>query len=241
MRLDGAADALVLPDGGLGSDPGAALLPLCDWPALVSRDLPDTAVAALAGSPADPAALGDAARFASRGAFPVLRSGSLVVMPTTDWTRGLIRSVSCELTDPVTFALLSGEGAARFPELPGWAAGDWARRAHTEHAARRERGGGKGLGRAIAGARAGLFLETVEAGEPAAGTHLRSHAAGALAHRPRSGVCWKRPARPTRGSPRRGAQLPNGLVSVSTSALASGSSTRPRPSPAPPSPSPGVA
>ena len=225
VRLDGAADELVLPDGGLASDPDAALLPLCDWPALVSRDLPDTAVAALAGSPADPAVLGDAARFATQGALPVLRSGSLAVMPTTDWTRGLIRAVSSALTDPVTFALLSGESAARFPELTGWAAGDWARRANTEHLARRAPGGGKGLGRAIAGARAGLFLESVEAGEPRLALTCEA-TLRALSHTGVDRSLLDEAREAYARFAERGEQPPARLVSAFTSAVAGGVTSR---------------
>ncbi len=91
-------------------------------------------------------------------------------MPSVLWERALMRGVSCPPTDPVTFALLSGDRVARFPELPGWAAGDWARRACAEHAALREKRGrvreGKALGRALAAARAALFLESIEAGSP---------------------------------------------------------------------------
>lgn len=182
VQLDGAKDPLVLPKGGLGAHPGrdpadaalvgevSELLPLCDWPALVAPEVPDGAVAPLAADAGDPAVLGAAARLGMSGAYPVMRCGALIVMPSAGWTRALLRAPSSPLTDPVTFALLSGETVARFPELRGWAARDWAARAVAEHRARREQqlasGGGVALGHAITEARATLFLESTEAGQP---------------------------------------------------------------------------
>jgi hypothetical protein len=76
------------------------------------------------------------------------------------------------VTDPVTTALLSDATVARFPELNGWSARDSALRAVAEHGAwlalrstqaESER---KVLGRLFTAARAALFLESVDAGEP---------------------------------------------------------------------------
>ncbi len=182
VQLDGADDRLLLAKGGLGSHPDSdpadaaaagpapSLLPLCDWREVVAPDVPDAAVARVASDPDDPAAVGALARLAIRGAFPALRHGALIVMPSVLWSRGALRAVSCPTTDPVTFALLAGKSVAGFPELRGWAAGDWARRGCAEHAARRRQRsgehGGVVLGRAITAARAALFSDSVEAGNP---------------------------------------------------------------------------
>jgi hypothetical protein len=93
--------------------------------------------------------------------------------------------VQCAATDPVSFALAGARSQARFPRLAGWSARDWARRAVAEHRVwlsapdARLNGhtwiapppppGGSGhatRNRLLSAARAGLFLESVERGEP---------------------------------------------------------------------------
>jgi hypothetical protein len=81
-----------------------------------------------------------------------------------------MRTVHCQPTDPVSFALIAGAQFARFPNVPGWSIADTARRAVAEHAAwlavdARERSGTV-LGRLAIAARAGLLQESVGEAEP---------------------------------------------------------------------------
>ena len=111
-------------------------LPLVDWR---SRAIPgriDEEFTLRQGDPGDPVALADACRASQGPAFPALRAAGLLVLPTTEiWRRGRLRGVECEVSDPVSFALLAGDEQAVFPSLPGWSAEDGARRAVAEHRA----------------------------------------------------------------------------------------------------------
>ena len=111
-------------------------LPLADWR---SRAIPgrlDDEFTLWRGDPGDPGALAAACEASKGPAFPALRAGALLVLPTTEiWHRGRLRGVECEVSDPVSFALLAGDGHAVFPSLPGWSAEDGARRAVAEHRA----------------------------------------------------------------------------------------------------------
>ena len=79
-----------------------------------------------------------------------------------------MRAVQCELTDPVSFALLAGGDVARFPNVGGWSAQDAARRAVAEQraavAAATEPA--RELAALLTLARAALFLESLRDGEP---------------------------------------------------------------------------
>jgi hypothetical protein len=70
----------------------------------------------------------------------------------------------------VSFALVAGERRASFPEVPGWCARDWARRALAEHrallAALPLDEDSTALASPLNAARAALFHDSVEAGEP---------------------------------------------------------------------------
>jgi hypothetical protein len=151
---------------------GPELLPLADWRALVLSWVGDEAFAPLPADPGDPEFLGAAAHTGRTGAYPALRSDTLLVLPTADPPpgRGRLRAVQCAVTDPVSFALVAGERRASFPEVPGWCARDWARRALAEHrawlAALPVDEEGTALATPLNAARAALFHESVEAGEP---------------------------------------------------------------------------
>jgi hypothetical protein len=155
-----------------GAGPAPAPVPLCDWPARVLPARPDAQLSVARGAPGDPAAVRRAARAWSPGRHPGLRAGDLLALPKLAWIDGRLRSASCPAFDPVTFALLDGEPAARFPELPGLSAADCARRAVAEHSlelgnpAAYPEEDGEGVARLLASARAALFLDSCEAGDP---------------------------------------------------------------------------
>jgi hypothetical protein len=158
------------------------LLPLADWRARAWPLYPDDAFARVPLDPGSPASVAAAAAAAGDyGPYAVLRVGGLIVLPGP----AVLRAVQCEATDPVTFALLDGRRAARFPNVPGWSARDSARRAVEEHRAwlgarydgrlpavshwmkaqrRTTVPSVQTLGRLLSAARAALFLESVEEG-----------------------------------------------------------------------------
>ena len=161
----------------LGGD--ATPTPLADWRAVVLPSIPEETLALVDGDPADPAVLA-ANHKGLTGPFPTLRWEDLLVLPAPR-AFGPLRAVQCRLTDPVSFALLDGSSVAAFPNVPGWSARDWGRRAVAEHGAwladrrewaeltirewpdpeaRRAAPAVRALGRLFTAARAGLFLET---------------------------------------------------------------------------------
>ena len=159
-------------DVALDGEAGGAFLPLADWRALVWSWLPDERLLPDPGDPRDPGAIARSAQRFRPGCQPVLRHDDLVILPVADieggW--GRLRAVQCELTDPVSFALVDGRGRASFPEVAGWSARDWARRAVAEHRAwldiRADPADPPPLARPINAARAALFLSSVEEGSP---------------------------------------------------------------------------
>ncbi len=163
----------------------AGLLPLVDWRALANPTLPDEAFRVVAGDPGCARDLGRAARARSGGPYPALRADGLLILPALGvWGRSYLRAVQCQPTDPVSLALADGLDVARFYDVPGWCARDWARRAVSEH--RAEVSGRPGpwsrrpdwpevaaapprlraLAKLLTAARAGLFLDSIEAGDP---------------------------------------------------------------------------
>ena len=168
--------------------------PLLDWTALalprLDPDLTDVVEErlALAGDdPTNPAALMAAAARREIDRVPALRHGPLLIQPTPDvWGYGRLRLVQCRASDPVSAALLDCSAHAVFPELQGWSARDWARRAVAEHRAwlvatanqrpgpHRWMGprptsvstGPATLGLLLSAARSALLLESIEAGTP---------------------------------------------------------------------------
>jgi hypothetical protein len=151
--------------------PGAsspALLPLCDWRALVWDRRPDRALALLPADPGDPAVIAAAAASQADGPYPALRSGEVLVLPALPRWRSRMRAIQCAATDPVSLALVDGRGTARFPNAGGWSAPDVARRAVAEHRAWVEAepaADGDVLGRLITAARAALFEESLGPGQ----------------------------------------------------------------------------
>jgi len=166
------------PDLALAAPGYASLLPLVDWRARALPEPPDEAFTLLEGDASDPAVLASAAALEGVGRpCPVLRAPHLLIMPTLDLSsrplvRAVLRAVQCRATDPVSFALAESCRSAEFPNLPGWSARDSALRAVAEHRAWLEVDlphlgyGPEALGLTFTAARAALFLETLEAGDP---------------------------------------------------------------------------
>ena len=155
----------LLPDG---SDPEP--LPFCNWWALAVPSPPEQAFALVPGDASDRRAL-------ARGAGqqgPVhacFRAGPLLLMPAggDPWWFASARGVQFALGDPVSFALANGRRVASFPEVRGWSARDWAHRAVAERRAWLDadvRSPAHALARLLTVARAALFLESIEEGEP---------------------------------------------------------------------------
>ena len=106
---------------------GDVVSPLADWRAVVWPSLPDEAFAYLDGDPSDARVLAEATARVGEP-YPLLRHADLLLLPTGRG-RSDLRAVQCRLTDPVTFALLDDVSDAEFPNVAGWSARDWARRA----------------------------------------------------------------------------------------------------------------
>jgi hypothetical protein len=162
----------------------ARLLPLADWRARAWPLLPDDALAPVDLDPGDPGQVGRASAAAGDyGPYAALRADGLLVLPGP----GIFRAVQCEPTDPVSFALVEGRPAARYPDVAGRSAADCARRAVEEHRgwlgaqarpgraalplwmeaqARTTAPELPTLGRLLTAAQAALFLESVEEGDP---------------------------------------------------------------------------
>ncbi len=178
------ADLALPPDAGERFRrlfPGGALphqLPLVDWRALVVPPLPDETFALLPEDGSELGAISRAAREMRAGQHPALRTDGLLLFPAGMLDR--LRTVQCGATDPVSFALAEGRSVASFPNLRGWSAQDWARRAVAEHRAWLESRGSplpdttssnresvlEQLARLLTATRAALFLQTLADGEP---------------------------------------------------------------------------
>ena len=147
-------------------------VPLVDWRALAWSWPLEEVLIPTADDPRELSSLAEAARAAVPGLQPALRHAHLLVLAVADVEGGAgrLRAVQCAQTDPVSSALLDGRDAARFPELAGWSARDWARRAVAEHRAWLDAVppdlDPPPLARPIAAARAALFQASVEDGEP---------------------------------------------------------------------------
>ncbi len=174
-----------------GADLGAGegRLPLADWRAVVVPSLPDESLVPLEDDGAGPESLIATAARAPTGVQPAMQEGELLLLPVADpWRRGLLRGVHAAFSDPVSFALLAGSETARFPDLSGWSARDWAARAVAEHAAWLRRGGShlgaptlrewidgagentppqtRALAKLLTALRAGIFWGSLEQGSP---------------------------------------------------------------------------
>ena len=148
------------------------LLPLVDWRALARPELPDETLVPVSFEPASPERLAKAVVVGNLGAYPALQADGLLLLASKRFPRTALRAIQCSVTDPVSFGLLAGERVASFPEVRGWSARDWGRRAVAEHRAwlaRRPEGReppGKALAMLITAARAALFLESLDHGTP---------------------------------------------------------------------------
>jgi hypothetical protein len=193
VRLRGrGGDAPALSAAGVSLEPplrADALIPLADWRAVAVPSLPDEALAVIAGTPGDPGLFAAAAAAAPAGVQPALQAGELLLLPIVElWRQGFLRCLQAPFSDPVSLALLSGSETARFPSVSGWSAQDWARRAVAEHAAWLRRGESEigepterewidgaaegerqttlSLAKLLTAARAALFLQSLDQGEP---------------------------------------------------------------------------
>ena len=161
------------------------LLPLADWRACAIPALLDEAFAVVPGDPGEPARLAQLAGAKETGVFAVLRAGEVLVAPNTAvGERGRLRGVQCATSDPVSHALAAGATKASFPDVAGWSASDWARRAVAEQRAHLELGRDGRLAELppwvdvppnyalaelsalLSAARAAHFAESLEAGQP---------------------------------------------------------------------------
>ena len=161
------------------------LLPLADWRARAVPSMPDEAMMLIQANAVHPAFLAATAHADSGDAIPAFRYNSMLVMPTTNRERGMLRAVQCQPTDPVSMALADGRTIARFPELAGWSALHCARRAVAEHRGWFAASGVvypphgwvgiqsgcseptmRTMGLLFTAARAALFLESIEEGHP---------------------------------------------------------------------------
>ncbi len=168
--------------------PGRALiLPLVDWRACVAPERPDATLVVEDEDARDPQVVARLAAEADGTCQPAIMLEDLLVLPAGETALTKLRAVQCGLTDPVSFALCRGRTSALFPEVRGWSAIDWARRAVAEHRAWLEHSGrwsdggyewiappassaaadGRTLGMLLTAARAAIFHESLLSGGPA--------------------------------------------------------------------------
>ena len=157
---------------------GPRTFPLADWPAVAAPQAFAETFTLEPGSPGDPAALTRAVHAQGGGRYVALRDGELLVLPARPIPRSRLRGLKSRTTDPVSFALLDGAPAARFPRVRGWSAADLAKRAVNEHRAwlRTRRVPARPwmppppisqpLALLLTAARAALLARSVAAGEP---------------------------------------------------------------------------
>ncbi len=149
------------------ADRTADVNPLCDWRARCFRPQPDETFRTVAGNPAEKADLVRAGDASQRGPQMILSERGLLFLPMT----GVLRTIQCEATDPVTFALSEGRLTARFPNVRSWSAEDSAAREIAEHrnwlaADRRRYTEAHSVALLLGAARAAFFLDTLRQGQP---------------------------------------------------------------------------
>lgn len=191
VRLVGGEELLVTPKVGnrmhelRARREAAELLPLADWRARAVPAVPDEVLMLIQPNALDAAFLGATAHADYGDAIPACRYNSMLLLPTTDFERGMLRAVQCQPTDPVSIALADGRTVAPFPELAGWSALHCARRAVAEHRAWLAADAWvypthgwvgvqsapndakmRTLGLLFTAARAALFLESIVEGDP---------------------------------------------------------------------------
>jgi nucleotidyltransferase-like protein len=161
-------------------------LPLADWRACAVPGIPDETFALIAPGEITPDILRATALAGDKEINPAIRYNSIMLFPTTDPERAILRSIQCEPTDPVSLALSNGQAVARFPRLDGWSALHCARRAVAEHRGWLASAGvispphgwigtqigcrvatTRSMGLLFTAARAALFLESISDGDPA--------------------------------------------------------------------------
>jgi hypothetical protein len=117
-----------------GSAEQSRPLPLVDWRAMVCpSEPPEESFAVLEGDPCDPEQLAALSTLTDRGTYPTLLQGGLMLRPARRTRRQQLRGVQCAATDPVSFALVSGERIARFPNMRGLSVQHTVQRAVREH------------------------------------------------------------------------------------------------------------
>jgi hypothetical protein len=154
--------------------------PLADWRGLTVPEGIDQSFAVVSGDPGRPESVTAALATVGERFHPALRAGDILVFPRLAPWETMLRTVQFPPCAPVMFGLLDGADTAFFPSVPGWSAQDTARRAVAEHrrwlgdrgADRiRSRFAGGRPERAISilfsAARAALFLESLQGGDPA--------------------------------------------------------------------------
>ena len=139
--------------------------PLCDWRELTRGGGHDGWFTLGDGTPGDVTTLMRAMVDQAGDRYQALATPGLLHFPSVLRERMALRAVACRVTDPVSFALVAGNGDAVFPDVPGWSALDWSRRAVAEHARRLPTAAR--AGEVLAAARAALFRESVANGDPA--------------------------------------------------------------------------
>jgi hypothetical protein len=150
----------------------ARLLPLADWRALARPEPPDETLVPVSFEPTSARRLIEAVQVGNLGAYPALQVDGLLVLASQRFPRTALRGLQCAVTDPVSFSLLAGDRVASFPEVRGWSARDWGRRAVAEHRAWLAAWSddaeepGKALAMLITAARAALFLDSLDHGTP---------------------------------------------------------------------------
>ena len=152
----------------LESPPASGPRPLVDWRALACPLAADETFDLIPGDGADAAQIGRLAPSGGPGGYAALRAGDLMTMPALPFLHSRMRGVQSAVTDPVSFALARGGSTAEFSGVPGFSAADFAARAVTEQAKwlTVPTAADGALGTLFCAARAALFAESLEQGEP---------------------------------------------------------------------------
>jgi hypothetical protein len=170
---------------------GNGRLPLCDWRALVRPPGAEERFVVEPGRADDVPRLAHAIADSRDGRYVTLLHDGLIVRPVVE--QRPLRSIGFGATDPVSAALTESRATALYPDVPGWSARDTASRAVAEHGAwlrTRPPFGERAahteirqrLGGTFAAARAALFLNSLDSGEPSLPVTFAATAA-ALAER----------------------------------------------------------
>jgi hypothetical protein len=200
------------------------LLPLVDWRAVVLPPPPDETFAIVPGNGDGLASISRLGQELPAGEHAALRIDGLLLKPAKMLSH---RTVQCAATDPVSFALADEQLMAAFPNVAGWSAQDWARRAVAEHRAwlesrRRipETGPEKResvltqLGRLMTATRAALFQESLAGGEPELALPLAAVAERLCARDPDAGAVALEAVAAYRNTRRHNRPVPHAAVAA---------------------------